>query len=99
MTELALNKKLWNESIAEFIKLYDKKPSTPKDWSRVTHIYSSFGGTFSNQESIIPDSIKESLMKEGILNEVKNALSKLFKNPVILGIALYFISNLWKKHK
>lgn len=99
MTEIALNKKLWNASIEDFVRLYSKNPSTPKDWSRVTSIYSKFGGTFSNQESIIPKVLQENIMKEGVLSNIKNELMKLFKNPVLLGIALYFLNNLYKKHK
>jgi len=98
MSGLALNKKLWNDAIIEFTKLYDKNPQTPKDWSRVSHIYASFGGTFKNQESIIPKEISESLMKEGVFDTVKRELMRLFGNPIVLGIALYFLNNLYKRH-
>ena len=99
MTDLALNKKLWTDSIAEFTRLYDKEPSTAKDWSRISHIYTTFGGQFTNKESIIPICIKKNILQEGVFANTKAELVKLFKNPVILGIALYFLNNLYKKTK
>jgi hypothetical protein len=99
MTGLALNRKLWDEAIVEFTKLYGQNPQTIKDWSRVTYIYSSFGGTFADESTIIPQEIKENIMKEGVFDTVKSELIKLFKNPVILGIALYFLNNLYQKNK
>lgn len=99
-TSLPKNKALWEKSIEGFKKLYDgRQPSTAKDWARVAHIYTVSGGEFRNQESIIPFTIKESLHEEGVLDSVKSALLKVFKNPVILGIALYFLNGLIKKHR
>lgn len=96
---IALNKKLWETSIEDFKKLYDKDPETEKDWSRITAIYIRHGGEFSNQESIIPTSIKENLFKEGVLDSIKREVKKIFKSPITIGIILYFLNNLLKKGK
>ena len=99
MIGIIKDKKLWNDSIEDFKKIYGFRPEVSKDYARITHIYLDKGGEFLHQESLIPFSIKEQLSKEGVFDEIKSKLSSLFKNPIVLGIALYFLNNLYKKNK
>lgn len=95
MEDVILNMELWAKSLEQFVTLYLREPESTKDYARVSSIYNSKGGKFA--ENIIPKSIEDNLMKEGVFDVVKATLGKIFKNPILVGIALYFLAKLYKK--
>ena len=97
MKNIIKDKNLWTISINAFKKLYNTEPVSEKDWARVSVIYTKAGGEFL--ENIIPKEIEDNILKEGVFDTVKNMLFKILKNPVLVGIAIYFLNNLYKKNK
>lgn len=87
------SKSLWNKSIQRYQDVYQKYPSTPEDIAVVTAIYRKLGGkiTVSKSSKVYEAFNLGPGLKENLKNDVKGFLTKYIKNPIVLGIALYFL--------
>jgi len=80
------------------IKQFGSKPKSASDWEKVTELYRKLGGKITVMKS---EKLYEAFnlnMKEGFSDSLQKFLSKWITNPIVLGIALYFLSKQMKKY-
>jgi len=88
-----LDESKWSKAESIFEKEKGHAPKESNEFAVVTAIYKKLGGKFKHELKT------ENYMKEGFLSDVKDFVKKFVGNPLLVGIATYFIVKYLKRFK